>query len=61
MNREENGALPMRWSKKSDRLLQLEQLLLAHPEGLRRAELARRMGVNRSTVTRDIRSEKHTS
>lgn len=45
----------MRWSKKSDRLLQLEHLLLAHPQGLRRAELARRLGVNRSTVTRDIR------
>lgn len=44
----------MRWSKKSDRLLQLEQLLLSHPTGLRRVELARRLGVNRSTVTRDI-------
>lgn len=45
----------MRWTKRSDRLLQLEQLLLAHPQGLRRTELARRLGVNRSTVTRDIR------
>lgn len=44
----------MRWSKKADRLLHLEQLLLAHPAGLKRIELARRLGVNRSTVTRDI-------
>ncbi|MFW5694813.1 MAG: helix-turn-helix transcriptional regulator [Alkalispirochaeta sp.] len=37
-----------------DRLSQIEQLLLAHPEGLLRVEIARRMGVHRSTVTRDI-------
>lgn len=37
-----------------DRLSQIEQLLLAHPEGLFRADIARRLGVHRSTVTRDI-------
>jgi CRISPR-associated endonuclease/helicase Cas3 len=43
-----------RAANKSERLLQMEQLLLAHPEGLRRAEIARRLGVHRSTVGRDI-------
>jgi CRISPR-associated endonuclease/helicase Cas3 len=38
--------------KKSDRLLEIEQLLLSHPEGLTQAEIARRLGVNRSTVNR---------
>lgn len=37
-----------------ERLSQIEQLLLAHPEGLLRVDIARRMGVHRSTVTRDI-------
>ncbi|MEX2445565.1 MAG: WYL domain-containing transcriptional regulator [Alkalispirochaeta sp.] len=37
-----------------DRLSQIEQLLLAHPEGLLRVDIARRLGVHRSTVTRDI-------
>lgn len=37
---------------KSERLLQIEALLLAHPEGLTQAEIARRMGVNRSTIHR---------
>jgi CRISPR-associated endonuclease/helicase Cas3 len=37
---------------KADRLLQIEQLLLAHPDGLTQAEIARRLGVNRSTVFR---------
>lgn len=37
---------------KTARLLQIEALLLAHPEGLTQAEIARRLGVNRSTVHR---------
>jgi CRISPR-associated endonuclease/helicase Cas3 len=37
---------------KAKRLLQIETLLMAHPEGLTQAEIARRLGVNRSTVTR---------
>ncbi|NLV75005.1 MAG: WYL domain-containing protein [Chloroflexi bacterium] len=37
---------------KAARLLQIEALLLAHPEGLTQAELARRLGVNRSTIYR---------
>ncbi len=37
-----------------DRLQQIEQLLLSHPEGLSRADIARRLGVHRSTVGRDI-------
>lgn len=39
---------------KADRLLKIEALLLAHPEGLSQAELARRLGVNRSTINRDL-------
>ncbi|MEN6410406.1 MAG: helix-turn-helix domain-containing protein, partial [Anaerolineaceae bacterium] len=38
--------------RKSDRLGEIEQLLLAHPEGLSQAEIARRLGVHRSTITR---------
>ncbi len=37
-----------------NRIAQLELLLLAHPEGLRRAEIARRIGVHRSTIGRYI-------
>lgn len=37
---------------KAARLLQIESLLLAHPDGLSQAEIARRIGVNRSTVYR---------
>ncbi len=37
---------------KAQRLLQIEQLLWAHPEGLTRAEIARKLGVNRSTLTK---------
>jgi len=37
---------------KAERLLQIEALLLEHPEGLSQAEIARRVGVNRSTVYR---------
>ncbi|MFQ5614714.1 MAG: helix-turn-helix transcriptional regulator, partial [Anaerolineae bacterium] len=43
-----------RAANKADRLLQLEQLLLAHPQGLHRAEIARRLGVHRSTIGRDV-------
>ncbi len=39
---------------KSERLAQLEQLLIAHPQGLKKAEIARRLGVNRSTIGRYI-------
>jgi predicted DNA-binding transcriptional regulator YafY len=41
-------------ANKSERLAQLEQLLIATPGGLRRAEIARRLGVNRSTISRYI-------
>lgn len=37
---------------KVQRLLQIEALLLGHPEGLSQAEIARRLDVNRSTVHR---------
>ncbi len=39
---------------KAARLLQIEALLLAHPEGLTQAELARKLQVNRSTVGRYV-------
>ena len=39
---------------KTARLLQIEALLLAHPEGLTQAEIARRLGVNRSTIHRYV-------
>jgi CRISPR-associated endonuclease/helicase Cas3 len=41
-----------RASGKAERLLQIEALLLAYPEGLSQAEIARRIGVNRSTIHR---------
>lgn len=37
---------------KTARLLQIEDLLLAHPEGLSQSDIARKLGVNRSTVNR---------
>ncbi len=37
---------------KAERLSQIESLLLAHPEGLSQAEIARRLGVHRSTINR---------
>ncbi len=43
-----------RSESKAERLLQLEQILLAFPEGLRKAEIARKLGVHRSTVGRYI-------
>jgi CRISPR-associated endonuclease/helicase Cas3 len=39
-------------TKKAERLLQVETLLLDHPRGLKQAEIARRLGVNRSTIHR---------
>ncbi|MEA3339860.1 MAG: HTH domain-containing protein, partial [Chloroflexota bacterium] len=41
-----------RATNKAERLLQIEALLLAHPEGLTQAEIARRLKVNRSTIYR---------
>lgn len=43
-----------RSDSKAERLLQLEQILLAFPEGLRKAEIARKLGVHRATVGRYI-------
>jgi len=43
-----------RAANKASRLMQIENLLLAHPEGLPQAELARRLGVARSTILRDL-------
>ena len=43
-----------RSSSKAERLLQLEQLLLAFPEGLHKAEIARRLNVHRATAGRYI-------
>lgn len=39
-----------RAEEKSQRLLQIERLLWAHPEGLTQAEVAKRLGVYRSTI-----------
>ena len=41
-----------RAQNKASRLIQIENLLLAYPEGLTQAELARRLQVDRSTVNR---------
>ncbi|MEW6717223.1 MAG: CRISPR-associated helicase Cas3' [Chloroflexota bacterium] len=41
-----------RAENKAERLLQIEALLLTHPEGLTQAEIARRLQVNRSTISR---------
>ncbi len=41
-----------RATNKAERLLQIEALLLAHPEGLTQSEIARRLKVNRSTIYR---------
>jgi CRISPR-associated endonuclease/helicase Cas3 len=41
-----------RASNKAERLLQIEALLLAHRDGLPQSEVARRLGVNRSTIHR---------
>lgn len=39
---------------KAARLLQIEALLLAHPEGLIQSDIARRLGIHRSTIGRYI-------
>ena len=41
---------------KNDRLSQLQYLLLQHTTGLKRADIARRLGVHRATISRDIDS-----
>lgn len=43
-----------RAKNKASRLIQIENLLLAHPEGLSQAEIARRLNVDRSTINRYI-------
>jgi CRISPR-associated endonuclease/helicase Cas3 len=43
-----------RAATKAERLLQIEALLLAHPNGLSQSEIARRAGVNRSTIHRSL-------
>ncbi len=42
---------------KAQRILEIERLLWAHPEGLTRAEIARRLGVNRSTITKYLNKD----
>ena len=44
---------------KGERVAQLDLLLHSHPEGLRRSEIARRLGVHRSTISRYIDELKH--
>ena len=39
---------------RSERFKRLEMLLLSHPEGLSRAGIARRLGVSKPTISRDI-------
>lgn len=39
---------------KGERVAQLELILRSHPEGIRKAEIARRIGVHRSTIGRYI-------
>ncbi len=41
-----------RSATKARRLLDIEAMLLAHPEGLSQSEMARRLDVNRSTINR---------
>lgn len=43
-----------RAENKTERLLQMEALLLANPQGLTQAEIARRLGVNRSVIHRNL-------
>ncbi|MEW6242631.1 MAG: CRISPR-associated endonuclease Cas3'', partial [Chloroflexota bacterium] len=43
-----------RAENKADRLMKMEALLLAHPEGLTQAEMARHLGVDRSVVHRNL-------
>lgn len=39
---------------KGERVAQLELILRGHPEGLRKSDIARRLGVHRSTIGRYI-------
>ena len=39
---------------KGERVAQLELILRSHPEGLRKSDIARRLGVHRSTIGRYI-------
>lgn len=39
---------------KGERIAQLELLLRSHPEGIRRAEIARKLGLHRSTISRYV-------
>ena len=39
---------------KGERVAQLELILRSHPEGLRKSDIARRIGVHRSTIGRYI-------
>ncbi len=48
-----------RSARKVDRLMKIQALLLAYPEGLTAAELARRLGVHRSTAYRDLQDLSH--
>jgi CRISPR-associated endonuclease/helicase Cas3 len=43
-----------RAENKASRLIQIENLLLGHPEGMTQAEIARRLQVDRSTIHRDL-------
>jgi CRISPR-associated endonuclease/helicase Cas3 len=43
-----------RAENKSSRLLEIEALLLAYPEGMSQAEISRKLGVNRSTILRNL-------
>ncbi|GAB4505464.1 MAG: WYL domain-containing protein [Anaerolineales bacterium] len=43
-----------RAENKAERLLKMEALLLAHPEGLIQSEMARHLGVDRSTINRNL-------
>lgn len=43
-----------RAENKAERLLQMETLLLAHPEGMTQAEMARRLEVDRSVIHRNL-------
>ncbi|HDQ14882.1 MAG TPA: WYL domain-containing protein, partial [Sediminispirochaeta sp.] len=44
----------MKSKNKSERLRSIELILFEKPEGIRRAELARKLGVSRATISRDI-------
>lgn len=43
-----------RAENKTQRLLQMEALLLSHPEGLTQSEIARHLGVDRSVIHRNL-------